>query len=151
MTTLTIRQGDPRHPQATALLEASHALMQSLFPAESNFYLSIDALCEESIHFFVVERDGDTVGCAALAVKDGYGEVKSMFVYPAARGTGAAGMLMQQIDSHARDLGLPVIKLETGPGLDAAHKLYHRHGFELCGAFGDYPESPYSVFMQKVF
>jgi putative acetyltransferase len=27
--------------------------------------------------------------------------------------------------------------------------LYERHGFQRCGAFGDYPEDPMSVFMRK--
>ena len=34
-----------RGKAATALLQASHALMTSLYPAEDNHYLSIDALC----------------------------------------------------------------------------------------------------------
>ncbi|HBQ35552.1 MAG TPA: GNAT family N-acetyltransferase, partial [Rhodobacteraceae bacterium] len=41
--TLIVEQGDPRNPQATALLQASHSLMASLFPAEDNHYLSINA------------------------------------------------------------------------------------------------------------
>ena len=43
-------------PDATALLKRSHALMQSLFPPEDNFYLDIDALAAPHIAFFVAER-----------------------------------------------------------------------------------------------
>ena len=39
---LAVRAGTPA--EARALLEASHALMESLFPSESNHYLSIEAL-----------------------------------------------------------------------------------------------------------
>ena len=42
---ILIERTSPKHPQATALLHASHALMQSLFPPEDNFYLEIDDLC----------------------------------------------------------------------------------------------------------
>jgi putative acetyltransferase len=38
---IVIERSDPKEPQATALLQASHALMQSLFPPEDNSFLSI--------------------------------------------------------------------------------------------------------------
>lgn len=147
--TLTVRLGDPRDPEAAALLSASHALMQRLYPAEANHYLSVKALCAEDIRF-VVARDGaKTVGCGALALKDGYGELKSMFVATAARGTGAADALMRHLENMARDAGLALLRLETGDTLHAAHRLYSRHGFTACGPFGDYSENPHSLFMEK--
>ncbi len=146
---VTVIPGDPRHPEATALLEASHALMQSLYPAEDNHYLSIDKLCVPSIRFFTATKADKIIGCAALALKDGYGEVKSMFVDPEARGSGTADALMLRLEEEVRALGLPNIMLETGNTLYAAHRLYARHGFELCGVFGDYNESPSSLFMEK--
>jgi len=147
--TMNVVLGDPRHPEATALLEASHALMQSLFPAEDNHYLSIDKLCVPSIRFFIAIKDDKIIGCAALALKDGYGEVKSMFVNPSARGSGTADALIQRLEEEARAQGLQMMMLETGNTLYAAHKLYARHGFALCGVFGDYHESPSSLFMEK--
>ena len=147
--TVTVTLGDPRHLEATALLQASHALMQSLFPAEDNHYLSIDALCTPKIPFFTAIKDDKIIGCAALALKDGYGEMKSMFVDPVARGSGTADALMLRLEEEARAQELPKIMLETGNTLHAAHKLYARHGFALCGVFGDYHESPSSLFMEK--
>jgi putative acetyltransferase len=146
---IEVVRGDPRDAQATALLKASHALMQSLFPPEDNFYLSIDDLCTPSIRFFVA-RDGDaTVGTGALAIKDVYGEVKSMFTAEAARGRGVAEAILRQIEQEARAEGLPCLMLETGNVLHAAHRLYERCGFTFCGPFGDYPEAASSVFMEK--
>ncbi len=146
---LIVEQGDPRAPQATALLQASHALMERLFPPEDNHYLSIDALCTPDIRFFIA-REGDTVlGCAALANKGDYGEVKSMFVSEDARGKGVADALLRQLEDSARELGLPMMRLETGDVLHAAHRLYERHGFVKCGPFGDYVANKTSVFMEK--
>ncbi len=147
--TLIIEPGDPRDPQATALLQASHALMESLFPPEDNHFLSIDALCTPDIHFFIAREGDNTFGCAALADKTEYGEVKSMFVAEAARGKGAADALMRQLEDHARRLKLPALKLETGSLLHAAHKLYERHGFSLCQPFGNYTANDTSLFMEK--
>ena len=146
---LIVEQGDPRAPQATALLQASHALMERLFPPEDNHYLSIDALCTPDIRFFIA-REGETVlGCAALANKGDYGEVKSMFVSEDARGKGVADALLRQLEDYARELDLPVMRLETGDLLHAAHRLYERHGFVKCGPFGNYQANKTSVFMEK--
>ena len=146
---IEVTPGDPRTPGATRLLQASQALMQSLFPAESNHYLSFDALCTPQIRFFTAVEDGMILGVGALAIKDGYGEVKSMFTDETARGRGIADMVLTRIVEKARALKLPVLRLETGHSLHAAHRLYHRHGFENRGPFGDYPDDPNSIFMEK--
>lgn len=146
---MIVERGDPRDPQVTALLHASHALMESLFPPEDNHYLSIDALCVPEVHFFAA-RNGDAVlGCGAFKVMADYGEVKSMFTAEAGRGKGVASAVLNAIEAQARDLGLKDLKLETGDLLHAAHKLYAKHGFTICGPFGDYTENKSSVFMEK--
>ncbi|TCL00521.1 putative acetyltransferase [Shimia isoporae] len=149
MTDIRVVPGNPRDPQATRLLQASHALMQSLFSAEDNHFLSIDELCVDTIRFFVAKEGETTLGCAALANKGDYGEIKSMFVDPNARGKGIAHKLMHTLDQEARTQGLTVLKLETGDTLTQAHSLYHAHGFTDCGPFGDYEESDASIFMTK--
>ena len=140
---------DPHDPQATALLQQSHALMQALFPPEENFYLSIDDLVADDIHFYTARVGEKILGTGALRVCDGYGEIKSMFVDEAARGKGIADAILRQIEDQARDLDLPWLKLETGNILQAAQALYARHGFTPCGPFGDYPAIASSVFMEK--
>ncbi len=89
------------------------------------------------------------LGCAALANKGDYGEMKSMFVSEDARGKGVADALIRQLEDYARELDLPMIRLETGDLLHAAHRLYERHGFVKCGPFGDYVANKTSVFMEK--
>ena len=144
---LSIERGDPH--EARSLLEASHAMMLELFTPDSNHFLSLDALAAPDISFFVARLDGETVGCGALAIRDGYGEIKSMFVDPDARGKGVAARLMGQLEAEALAQGLPMIRLETGNLLEAAHALYQRHGFAVRGPFGDYSAHPHSVFMEK--
>jgi len=126
---MIVEAGDPKHPQATALLKQSHALMQDLFEPEENYFLDIDELCAPGIRFLMA-RDGETVtGTAALSLKTGYAEVKSMFVDPARRGQGIADALMEAIDEAAKAEGVTTLKLETAHKLAAAVKLYTRHGF----------------------
>ncbi|SIO32034.1 GNAT family N-acetyltransferase [Vannielia litorea] len=146
---LIVTRGDPRHPDATDLLEQSQALMRRLFPPEDNFFLDIDALCGGDIRFFVAEEEGRILGVGALALREGYGEVKSMFTHEAARGRGIAAMLLSEIEREARREGYTLLRLETGNTLEAAHRVYAKAGFVLRGAFGDYPEAPSSLFMEK--
>ena len=146
---MTIEAGDPKDPQATALLKQSHALMQDLFEPEENYSLDIEELCAPTIRFLVA-KDGDTVtGTAALALKTGYAEVKSMFVDPARRGQGIADELMEALDQAAKAEGIMQLKLETAHKLEAAVKLYKRHGYTECGLFGDYEPNETSLFMEK--
>ena len=140
---------DPHHPQVKALLKQSHATMQSLFPPEDNFHLDIDDLVDPKIHFYAARVGTDFCGTGALKVNHGYGEVKSMFVAEDARGKGVADAILRQIEDQARADGLPVLKLETGNVLHAAHRLYRRFGFKDCGVFGDYAEAKSSIFMEK--
>ena len=146
---LIVEPGHPRDPAAAALLKASHALMEETFPPEDNYFLDLDELCTPDIHFFIA-REGKTVlGTGALAAKGGYGEVKSMFTSPEARGKGVAAALLRQIEDQAKALNLPTLKLETGEALAAAVRLYERHGFRRCDRFGDYQPNETSIFMQK--
>lgn len=146
-TGLHIERGDPR--EARALLEASHAMMLALFDPEANHFLGVEALATPDISFFVARRDGRITGCGALARRDGYGEIKSMFVDPGFRRAGVAAALMARIEAEAADQGLTVLRLETGNLLAAAITLYARCGFTVRGPFGDYPAHPQSVFMEK--
>lgn len=146
---IIVEPADPRDAAPRALLEASHALMRSLFPPEDNFFLDIEELARPDIHFYAAREGDQVLGTGALAVHQGYGEVKSMFTSPQARGRGVADALLRQIEDQARALKLPTLKLETGDSLHAAHRLYARHGFTPCGPFGTYPEAASSIFMEK--
>ena len=143
---------EPTSPRASGtqdLLEMSHALMLSLFSPKSCHFLDLDALEANNIHLFAAREGQETLGTGALAIKDGYGEVKSMFTLEAARGKGVAAALLRQIEDSAREHNLTALKLETGDTLHAAHRFYERNGFKFCGPFGDYVEAPESLFMEK--
>ena len=101
---LVVKREEPR--EARALLEASQAMMLELFTPESNHFLSLDALAAPDITFFVARLDADAVGCGALAIRDGYGELKSMFVDPGTRRAGVAAGLLERLEAEAKARGL---------------------------------------------
>ncbi len=146
---ITIDYANPKHPEITALLVQSHALMQSLYSEEENHYLSVDALCQKDVRFFAAKIDGVYVGCAALAMKESYSELKSMFADPQHRGKGVAKALMVALQKEAVLQGFDFMRLETGELLKEAVTLYTKFGFIRRGPFGDYVDDPASVFMEK--
>jgi putative acetyltransferase len=87
--------------------------------------------------------------CAALVRREGYGEIKRMFVDEAMRGRGAGRKLLEHIGMFAAMSGLRELKLETGIHQPEAIALYERFGFVRCGPFGEYQPDPLSVFMEK--
>ncbi|WP_459645102.1 GNAT family N-acetyltransferase [Kineococcus sp. NUM-3379] len=127
--------------------------MRSVSPPESVHALDLDALRRPDVTFWtVLDASGAVAGCAALKELDpAHGEVKSMRVAPAHRGTGLATRLLEHLLTEARRRGYRRISLETGSmGFFApARALYARHGFTACGPFGSYREDPHSVFMTR--
>ncbi|TFL19174.1 GNAT family N-acetyltransferase [Jannaschia formosa] len=123
--------------------------MRSLFPAEANHYLEVSALAAPDIRFLAAREDEALLGVGAIGLRDGYAEVKSMFTAPEARGRGVGDAILRALVAEARAEGRPLLRLETGRGLDAAHRLYARHGFLPCGPFGAYEAGPYSLFFER--
>jgi len=72
-----------------------------------------------------------------------------LYGMPSCRGLGAARSLLESLEQAARDAGVPMMVLETGPAQPEALGLYERHGFTRCGPYGDYGDDPLSIFMQK--
>ncbi|KZY32269.1 acetyltransferase [Roseovarius sp. HI0049] len=146
---LIVERADPLAPGPKALLETSHALMREMFEPEENYFLDFEALRGEDVRFYAAREGEVTLGTGALALKDGYGEVKSMFTAPEARGRGVGAAILRALEDEARALGLPLLRLETGDPLATAVRLYERAGFTRCGIFGDYRPNASSVYMEK--
>ncbi|MDG6908502.1 MAG: GNAT family N-acetyltransferase, partial [Nitrososphaerota archaeon] len=83
-----IKQERADTPEAMRMLDELDRYLISLYPPESNHLLSISELLEPNVSFFVARMNGTAVGCGALLIKSGYGEIKRMFVKPEKRGLG---------------------------------------------------------------
>ena len=141
----------PNQPEIIALIADLDAYHLTLYPPESVYALDLKSLMQPEVRF-AVARDaaGALVGCAAVVLSNGYGEIKRMYVKPEARGLGAAKGLMAALEQATRIAGCDLMVLETGPAQPEAIALYARHGFSVCGPYGDYRDDPLSVFMRKV-
>jgi putative acetyltransferase len=141
---------DPDQPDIIALLAASDAYMALLYPAESNHMLDVASLKRPEVTFIVARVDGRALGCGAVVdSREGWAEVKRMFVSPAARGQKLGRRLMDKIEAIAAELGASALRLETGGLQPEALELYRRSGFVEIGPFGKYKPDPLSMFMEK--
>jgi len=149
VVTLTIEREPADTPDAIALLCARDAESNALYPPHSQFHIPIDAHSEENIIFVVAREGGEPVGCGALQVFCDYAELKSIYLVPAVRGRRLGERIVEKLERISRDLGRFDLKLETGVHSPAAIRTYERLGYRRCGRFGDYPDEPLSVFMEK--
>lgn len=149
---LTIKQDDLSGAEVQALLREHMAGMMSESPPESVHALPLDKLRHPDVTLWSVWLDDELCGCGALKALDfRHGEVKSMRTRPRFLRQGVAQAVLSRIVQEAISRGYERLSLETGstPAFHAAHALYARNGFTVCGPFDDYAADPFSVFMTR--
>ena len=148
MSIVSIAIESPREAGIAELLRAGEAYAESLYPAEENFILPLEALEGPGVTVFVARAAGEALGMAALVQHGSDFELKRLFVSDAARGQGVAGLLLDALEEHARASGAASIRLETGNRSHAAIALYDKRGYRHIPRFGEYTDSASSVCME---
>ncbi len=86
--------------------------------------------------FILAEDAGQYVACIAVRqFSQGVGEIKRLYVMPAARGLGLGRLLVERIIVVAREIGYSSLLLDTLPFMKEAQSLYVALGFK--------PTAPY--------
>ena len=142
-------------PDVIRLIDSLDAYQTALYPAESNHLLDIASLKLANVLFAVArESTGSTaMGCGAVVLMGDYGELKRMYVDPQLRGRGIAKAIMQFLEQETARCQcsgeFATMRLETGIHQAEALGLYERAGYARRARYGDYPDDPLSVFMEK--
>jgi putative acetyltransferase len=143
---------DPRRDDVCALLEQHLAFAHETTPVENIHALDLDGLLDPAVTFFSLRVGGELLGVGAIKQLDPeHAEVKSMHTTAAARRRGVGRAILDHLVAVAAGRGVRRVSLETGTG-DAfapARSLYAGAGFEECGPFGDYRETPDNMFMTR--
>jgi putative acetyltransferase len=145
-----IRIDDLQGVEVQELLREHLRGMAMHSPPESIHALDLDALRKPDITFWTAWEEDELLGCGALKELDStHGELKSMRTAERHLRKGVAKHLVLHIVEEAKRRGYARLSLETGsgPGHEAARRLYARCGFTDCGPFADYAEDPHSMFM----
>jgi GNAT superfamily N-acetyltransferase len=87
-------------------------------------------------HVYAVVRGGEWLAIGGLTSIAGQkldhkGLVWGMYAVPAARGTGAAARILEQLEAKAREIGLRQLQLTLMADNSRAQALYERHGYVL--------------------
>jgi putative acetyltransferase len=147
---MTIALESPDQPDVIRLIGELDAYQDSLYPPESRHALDLESLKQVNV-LFAVARDGggQAIACGAIVLGPEFGEIKRLYVDPRGRGHGVARNLLALLEARASSAGCTLFTLETGPYQPEALALYASAGYERCGPYGDYPDDPLSIFMQK--
>jgi len=151
VTALRFVEDDLMGPEILALLEAHLAHSAASTPDGFRFALDLDGLKGPDMTFWSAWDSDGLAGCVALKALDGEaGEVKSMHTAASRRRQGVGSRLVEHVVAVAQARGYGALYLETGKdeGYAPARALYQSHGFEPCGPFGDYRDSPYNTFFK---
>lgn len=148
----TIHEGELDFEDVRVLLDQHFAEMRAGSPPSACHVLPADGLKDPAIRFFTLREDGVLLGCGALKrLADDHWEIKSMRTADAALGRGVGKALLDHLFSTARSEGITRLSLETGSTeqFAAALHLYEREGFERCGPFGSYADTPFTSFFTR--
>ena len=154
-TAVEVARGDILSPTAQQLIAALNAELSARYPEEgaNHFRLDPHEVAEGQGTFVVAAIDGEPIGCGALRrIEPGVGEIKRMFVAPAARSRGVGGLILAELEAEALRLGLHRMLLETGPRQPEAIAVYRRASYYDIPLYGEYLHSPcpeFSLCMAK--
>ena len=134
---------DPEQPPASELLAEMAVELNDLYGTPSR--LDRPALAPSELRApygtYLVGWEGQVAvaGGGVRRTDDDVGEIKRMFVRPAARSRGIAAELLTALEGAARSLGYRRVRLDTGPKQDHAERLYRRAGFAAIAPYNDNP------------
>jgi GNAT superfamily N-acetyltransferase len=135
--------------ESRRLIAELEAELDGAYPPESQHGYSVEKLISEGVHFFLVRSDAEAAGCGGVQLFGSeYGELKRMFIRPPFRGRGLGRLLIDRLAEHAREYGVPLLRLETGIKQLEAIRLYEGMGFYQVPPFGPYRLDRNSVFYE---
>lgn len=147
---VTITMEDPSQSEIIKLVEELDRYQRGLYPPESNHLLDLESLRKPDVTFITAKKKQTLVGCGAIKFYgQDYGELKRIYVDPQVRGNGIGMRIMRYLEQVATAQRVMLLRLETGIHNAEALRLYAKAGFTKIGRFGDYPDDPLSIFMEK--
>jgi putative acetyltransferase len=151
VTNITIELAPSATDDLRVLIGELDRELSAEYSSEQRHGLTLEAIFQPHIRFFLARLNGAAVGCGGVALFADFAEVKRMYVRDVARGRGVAQALLARIEAEARQAGLDLLRLETGDRQVAALRLYARAGFQPCAAFGAYATMGPQAIVTSVF
>lgn len=118
------------------LIRTNFAFMEGRIDPPSSANRLTEAVIEQQAstgEVWVIEDEGYPIACMFLTFKPGRLYLGKLAVAASHRGRGLARRLLQTAETRARDMGLPVLELETRVELTENHAAFAAMGFRITG------------------
>jgi DNA-binding MarR family transcriptional regulator/GNAT superfamily N-acetyltransferase len=135
---------DPGNAAARFCIESYFGELDRRFDAGFDPGRSIsadaDELTEPAGLLLIARLRDEPVGCGALKLHGSEpAEIKRMWVAPTARGLGVGRRILNDLEQHARQRGVGLLRLETNQALREAMSLYRSAGYIEVERFNQEP------------
>jgi putative acetyltransferase len=150
MNGIRISIEDPHAEEARELVDELFAELVERYGDDGGGAFQVEDVTGPGSCFLIARQDGRAIGCGALRnLGEGVGEVKRMYVRPAARGRGLGNRILEELERGARLLGYDKLRLETGLPQPEAIRLYERAGYHRIVNYGTYKGDPRTLSFEK--
>ena len=147
---LTINREPADSETARTLIQELDAELAERYPLHAIHGLHPGESEDPKLIFLIVREGSEPAACGAVRPIDATtAEVKRMFVRSVYRGRGIGRVLLEALESAARDEGYATLVLETGIRQPEALALYRGAGYVDREPYGEYIGNPFSVCMMK--
>ena len=117
---------------------------------EHSFYAQFNKV-DTIKHVVVIYENEMPIGCGAIKLfEENIMEVKRMYVNPNHRGKGIATLVLQALETWAKELDNKKTVLETGLKQQEAIALYKKNGYNIIPNYGQYVGVENSVCFEKI-
>lgn len=145
MEGVVLRRADRTDPAVLALTTAQQSELADVYGDDQPL-----VALHPDIEFVLLTLEDTPVGCVGLQpIGPGLGEIKRMYVEPASRGWGLSRLLLAEVESEARRLGITRLRLETGTAQQEAITLYTHHGYTPTPPYPPFENEPASLCFAK--
>ena len=140
LASITVTLVDGAAPDARACLDGYAADIDERFPEgfDKDDLVAPREVSGDAGAFFVAYEEDRPVGCGALRrLEPGVGEIRHVWVHPAARRLGLARRLLDALEQEAVARHLSVVRLDTHAALTEAQAMYRACGYTAIPAYDD--------------
>ena len=149
MMDITIIRTNSGNPDFIALVGLLDAELEERYGEAQGFFGQFNSLAQ--IRHVVIAMAGDEpLGCGAIKkYEPDTTEVKRMFVKQQYRGQGLAGLVLDELEQWAKEMGYTHTILQTGTNQPEAVALYEKKGYAHIDNYGQYAGTEGSICMKK--
>ncbi len=137
---ISVKRTTPDDPSVMGLIKKLDRELWERYPTNQSFFDAFNKLPEDA-RVVIALNDETPVGCGAfkpLESPEKSVEIKRMYVDPSVRGRAIGVLLLESLESWAKEDGFDIAQLETGDNQPEAIRLYEKVGYQRIPNYEPY-------------